>query len=227
MSHTLFILTAWSFLLVTTLDSNARADADDTFVLVTTVYDCVARERPFSIVTRTAPNGLTIFIPEPFVSRTLLLERVEAASGERYEKEGVTAWLKGDDAIFTIDTVSVTACDPNPEESLWEAAKLDGVDFRAIGHEPGWVLEIRERSRLTVHYYNNGDNTVVDVTAADIATDQDRRASIFYARSETGDIRVTLSGKTCIDNSSGKAFGTSVLIELDKVRLQGCGKALY
>jgi hypothetical protein len=65
------------------------------------------------------------------------------------------------------------------------------------------------------------------VTVSDIETDEARRASIFYARSETGDIRVTLSGKTCIDSSSGKAFETSVLIELDNIRLQGCGKALY
>lgn len=108
----------------------------------------------------------------------------------------------------------------------WEAAKLDGVDFHAVGHAPGWVLEIRERSRLTIHY-NNGDDVVVDVYATDIATDENRRALIFYARSETGDIRVTLSGKTCIDSSSGKAFGTSVLIELDSARLQGCGKALH
>lgn len=226
MSHTLFILTTLSFLFVTIVDSKARADANDSFVLETNVYDCVARERPFSIVTRTAPDGLTIFVPEPFVSRTLLLERVEAASGERYEKEGITAWLKGDDAIFVIDTVRVTACDPNPEQSLWEAAKLDGVEFRAVGHEPEWVLEIRERSRLTIHY-NHGDVAVVDVTATDIETAEDRRASIFFARSETGDIRVTLSGKTCIDSSSGKPFATSVLIELDNARLEGCGKVLH
>jgi membrane-bound inhibitor of C-type lysozyme len=124
LSHTWFILTALSFLFVTIVDSGARAGANDTFVTETTVYDCVARERPFSIVTRTAPDGLTIFIPEPFVSRTLLLDKVEAASGVRYEKEGITAWLKGDGATFIIDTVSVPLV--TNRDGFWKFVNVGG-----------------------------------------------------------------------------------------------------
>jgi uncharacterized membrane protein len=199
--------------------------ADDSFEPVTAVYDCVARERPFAVVTQSATSGLTIFIPEPFVPRTLLLKRVEAASGEKYEDEGVTAWTKGDDVIFIIDTVRVTECDLNHRESVWEAAKLGGVDFRAVGNEPGWVLEIREAKLLTFRY-DYGQSEVESI-ATDIATDRDGKKSVFSASTDAGDLRVSLTGKVCTDTMSDEVFQTTVMIEFAGVSYAGCGRALH
>ncbi len=203
----------------------APAAEDGVSEPVTAVYDCVARERPFSLVTQSTPSALTLIIPEPFVPRTLQLQRVEAASGERYEDGDTLAWLKGDEARFIVDTVRITECDLNRQESIWEAAKLDGVDFRAVGHEPGWVLEIRGRSKLTFWYDN--DEPVIEAVATDIATSQDTTQSVFSATGDSGNLRVTLLGKVCTDTESGEPYRTSVLVELDDVELAGCGRALH
>jgi membrane-bound inhibitor of C-type lysozyme len=203
----------------------APSAADGTSESVTAVYDCVARERPFSLVTQSTPSALTLIIPEPFVPRTLQLQRVEAASGERYEDDDILAWLKGDEARFIVDTVRITECDLNRQESIWQAAKLDGVDFRAVGNEPGWVLEIRERNKLTFRY--DSDPSAIEAIATDIAKSQDTRQSVFSATSDAGNLRITLSGKVCRDTEDGEPYRTSVLIELDDVNLVGCGRALH
>ena len=223
MLRSLALFTATALLLTACAQNKPSTIASGTFEPSTSVYDCVARERPFSIVTQTAPSGLTIFIPEPFVPRTLLLNRVEAASGERYESEGVTAWTKGDDAVFIVDTVSITKCDLNRQAISWEAAKLDGVDFRAIGNTPTWVLEIRDREALTLRY----DDAVVEVIVATVTRNQDDKTAVFAATSASGDLRVTLSGKVCTDSASGDVYRTSVLIEHDGANYSGCGRALH
>ncbi len=203
----------------------SKDDPEDSFVPVTAVYDCVARERPFSIVTQTAPSALHIFIPEPFVPRTVLLQRVEAASGEKYEGESITAWTKGDEARFIVDTVQVRECDLNRQESIWEAAKLDGVDFRATGNEPGWVLEISERSKLRFRYdYGQSE---IEAIADDIVPDPDSRETVFSATTSSGELRIVLSGKICTDTMSDEVFRTSVRVEYMGASYSGCGRALH
>jgi membrane-bound inhibitor of C-type lysozyme len=192
------------------------------FEPMTTVYDCVARERPFSIVTQTAPGGLKIFIPEPFVPRNLVLNRVTAASGERYENEAVTAWTKGDEAMFLIDNVRVTDCDLNREEGLWQAAKLAGVDFRAVGTEQNWVLEIRQREKLRLRY----DDSVIEATATNITSNQNTITTTIEASSASGDLRVTLYGEACTDATNTVVYETSVFIEYGGASHTGCGRAL-
>lgn len=39
-------------------------------------------------------------------------------------------------------------CKNNRAEAIWEDAKLRGVDFRAVGNEPGWHLELTAGERL-------------------------------------------------------------------------------
>jgi membrane-bound inhibitor of C-type lysozyme len=222
------LLTAFSFfalLLSACAQTTSIEVPADSFTPVTSVYDCIARERPFSIVTQTAPSALHVFIPEPFVPRTVLLQRVESASGEKYEGESVTAWTKGDDAVFIVDTVQVRECELNRQESIWEAAKLDGVDFRAIGNEPGWVLEISERSKLRFRYdYGQSE---IEAIADDIVPDPDSRETVFSATTSSGELRIVLSGKVCTDTMSDEVFRTSVLVEYMDASYSGCGRALH
>jgi uncharacterized membrane protein len=197
----------------------------DSFKAVTAVYDCVARERPFSIVTQTAESGLHIWIPEPFVARYVLLERVEATSGERYEHDGITARSKGDDAMFEIDEIRVTECELNRRESIWEAAKLSGVDFRAVGNEPGWVLEISERTKLLFRY--DYDASVIEATASDINPDPETRETVFMANTASGQLVITLKGQICSDTMSDESYETTVSIVLGDRGFLGCGRALH
>jgi uncharacterized membrane protein len=197
----------------------------DSFKPVTAVYDCVARERPFSIVTQTAEGGLHIWVPEPFAARYVLLERVEVASGERYEHAGITARSKGEAAMFEIDDIRVTECELNRRESIWEAAKLNGVDFRAVGNEPGWVLEISERTKLLFRY--DYDASLIEAIASDINPDPEARETVFTAGTASGLLVITLRGQICSDTMIDESYETAVSIELGDRSFLGCGRALH
>ncbi|HEY6362032.1 MAG TPA: MliC family protein [Vicinamibacterales bacterium] len=71
--------------------------------------------------------------------RNVTLPHVVAASGARYSDGVSTFWNKGNEAMLELDGRS-RSCrivrDP------WQEARDRGVDFRAVGQEPGWHLEI-------------------------------------------------------------------------------------
>lgn len=198
--------------------------ANKTFVPVTSAYDCVARERPFTIITQTTETGLTLFIPEPFVPRTMHLPRVESASGEQYESEGITAWTKGKEAMFLIDTVGVSECSYDAEAVLWETAKLGGADFRGFGKDPDWTLEIREREQLEISI---GEAPPLTAVALDIVTNEASLETVFQSEYEGTSLIVTLSGEACSVASDSTWYATTVLITYGESTYSGCGKALH
>ena len=51
-------------------------------------------------------------------------------------------WSKGDEAMLEVGKKRHVHCKNNRAEAIWEDAKLRGVDFRAVGNEPGWHLEL-------------------------------------------------------------------------------------
>lgn len=61
--------------------------------------------------------------------------------------------------LLRLAFVSVQA-DNNPREreqkiakrDVWHAAKLRGVSFRAIGQEPGWLLEISNGEKIYLYW---------------------------------------------------------------------------
>lgn len=212
-------------LLLSVGDPVDAAETDDSFEPVTAVFRCVVRERSFLVATQTTPSGLYVFIPQPFEPRTVHLGQVESASGARYEGEGISAGTKAGTAMFVFDGVRVAGCRLDRKASVWEAAKLDGADFRAIGNEPGWVLEIRERNKLVFDY--DYDRNHVEAFANNISTDQSTRQTMFVADSESGVLRVTLTGEVCLDSVSGEAYETTVLVEYLGVSYPGCGRPLH
>ena len=78
----------------------------------TTVYACEgASGETFSITTRTGPGELAVWLPERFGSRYLVLGQARAASGAKYEGDGVVVWTKGaTEALVEIDGVTFTGC---------------------------------------------------------------------------------------------------------------------
>ena len=54
--------------------------------------------------------------------------------------------------MLEVDGETIRGCTEDRYESIWEDAKLSGVDFRAVGNEPGWVLEIRDSESIRFEY---------------------------------------------------------------------------
>jgi len=132
-------------------------------------------------------------------------------------------------AVLIILSVSVQAGgEPESEEEIvardvWHAAKLRGVAFRAIGQEPGWLLEMTTSEKILL--VTDTGQTRSEYPYVEPEVFQNLRKSIFRVRQ--GELKVTIEGIKCTDSMSGEGFEVSVLIEFNGKQLKGCGRALY
>ncbi len=118
--------------------------------------------------------------------------------------------------------------EPESEEELaarnvWHAAKLRGVAFRAIGQEPGWLLEMSTGDKILL--VTDYGQTRTEYPYVEPEVFQDQRKSVFTVRQN--EFSVTIEGIKCMDSMSGEQFEVSVTIELNGKQLKGCGRALY
>lgn len=169
------------------LENEAAPEPED-FQADTAVYRCTAADGEVTLVTRTKPGGLHVFLPpgltEPYLD-----------------------------------------CTHDHRASIWEHAKLSGVSFRALGNEPGWVLEIREGDRMDLSY--NYGQELLSVPIDDLSSDSASRTSVFTGSNGTESLTVRLTGETCGDTMSDEVFPTRVEVEFADRRLTGCGRPLH
>ena len=108
------------------------------------------------------------------------------------------------------------------KRNIWHDAKLRGVAFRAIGQEPGWVLEITDGEQiLLVTDYGRNRHAYPYVEPRQ---DEAARVTVFQVNQNTS---VLVEGKPCTDSMSGDVFETTVTITHGSRMLRGCGRALY
>jgi uncharacterized membrane protein len=108
-------------------------------------------------------------------------------------------------------------------DNVWHQAKLRGVAFRAIGQEPGWLLEIKNGTEiLLVTDYGQNRNSYPYVEPV---VYQDERRTQYVL--ESYGVTVEIRGRRCTDVMSGEEFEVSVSIIMTDRRLEGCGRALF
>ena len=152
------------------------------------------------------------------------LERVRTASGAKYEAEGLSFWNKGGEAVLDRGSVA-TDCKVNRQASMWEDAKLRGADFRGLGNEPGWHVELfsGQPSLLVTDY---GQSRFY-FEASDPQPLENTEGSVFTGVSQGTEIRVTLTPGPCQDSMADLEYETRVEVEVGGQALQGCGRALH
>ena len=155
---------------------------------------------------------------------TVNLPRRPSASGVKYEGVEYLFWSKGDEALLETPGKKHLNCKNNRAKAIWEAAKLDGADFRAIGNEPGWTLLLSadllvlDADYGTNHYEFKTPEPDVDVEA---------RLTRYQVPGNGQDFLLELTGQPCYDTMSGEAFPTRVRIQLNGKWLHGCGRPLH
>ncbi len=161
-----------------------------------------------------------MFLPET----TAALPRVPAGSGARYSEGGINYWSQGEEALLEYGGAEHLTCANNRRRAVWEHAKLNGADFRAVGNEPGWHLEIYPRRTVLVTDY--GERRYEFETAEPVVSHEERRT--IYETSDRGlHIMVVLEGRECRDTMSDEVFETTVAVKLDDATYRGCGRALH
>ncbi|MFO0204024.1 MAG: hypothetical protein ACK528_12945 [Alphaproteobacteria bacterium] len=104
-----------------------------------------------------------------------------------------------------------------------EGARAAGVDFRGVGQEPGWIVDIyqRDRIRLLLDY----GETLIDFPLP--APTYPVEGSTHYATQANGRaLSVTSRRFPCQDVMSGENYPSTVEIVIDERRLNGCGRSV-
>jgi uncharacterized membrane protein len=108
------------------------------------------------------------------------------------------------------------------KSNVWHKAKLRGVAFRAIGQEPGWLLEIKNGEEILVVTNYGQDRRVLRYVNPQV--DKAARKTVFEIDANSN---VLIEGKPCSDSMSGETFDTTVTLILGEQVFKGCGRALF
>ena len=191
----------------------------------TFVFTCGDRDETFAFTVRTGPEKVSLWLPGRFGRPYLVLKQTRAASGSRYAGDDIVVWTKGDNALLDVNGEQWSNCALDRRRSIWEHAKLEGVDFRAVGNEPGWHLEIRRAASLAF-VYDYGQQRVT-TPAPEPEIDIGARRTVYRASTTANELAVTLEGKPCADTMSDETYETTVTVVLDGQTYRECGRSLH
>lgn len=183
----------------------------------TYVFKC---EDNFGFTARTDKDTAWLFLRR----ETLKLPKIPAASGVKYGDGENIFWIKDNEATFSRGERTHKDCKNNQRKAIWEHAKLNGVDFRAVGNEPGWVLEISNKTEIlfiTDYGQSRYNFASTEVTSAT------QGLTTIYEGKNNNQIEVTIYSTRCGDSMSGEMFPVTVKVRLNKKVHSGCGRALH
>jgi len=154
---------------------------------------------------------------------TLKLTPARSASGARYVSGPFLYWSKGDKALLQLASGSLKQCRVVPQEKAWQAARIRGVDFRALGQEPGWILEITNDRQLKYVGQYGGDSLSAPLPEPEKSGAGGRR---YRLNTSSRNLTIDIEQTPCKDAMSGFSFPATVTVTIDGERYSGCGKAL-
>ena len=120
-------------------------------------------------------------------------------------------------------TAVPTPVDESAINDVWHQAKLRGVAFRAVGQEPGWLLEISNGEGILL--VTDYGSTRASMPYIEPVVHQEERRTQFVL--EAYNTVVEIRGERCTDTMSGEEFEVTVTIKQSDRELQGCGRALF
>lgn len=157
-----------------------------------------------------------------FHDGTRRLDQTVSASGARYADSVVVFWTKGGTATLERQGTPPVQCEERRADSLREDARARGVVYRALGNEPGWVLEVGPGNRL--NWTTNFGQDRFDFEQSQSATAPDG-ATIYTAQQGDVSIRVSIKAERCVDDGEVE-FDHVVTVESGGQTLRGCGTRL-
>ena len=105
----------------------------------------------------------------------------------------------------------------------WDAARAAGVDFRAVGQEPGWIVDIYTADRI-VALIDYGQTRIEFPRGAPSAPAEG--ATRFEAQTQGHTLSITYRRFPCEDAMSGQAYPSTVEVVIDGRTLNSCGRSV-
>ena len=103
-------------------------------------------------------------------------------------------------------------------------AAKSGIDFKATGNEPAWILEIDFGKEIHFRTFQ-GDSARTPVPRP--IREEPSGVVVYEATTEATKLRVSLQSKACTDASSGALADYTVAIQLNGKPYTGCGSYLF
>jgi putative lipoprotein len=126
-----------------------------------------------------------------------------------------------------LSAASAGAAEQNITEVI-ESARTSGANFVALGNQPDWHLAVYNRDYKVTFVTDAGAASYhFPATSPVLLRDLKPKATIYNIVSDTNAMRVVVLEKFCQDTKTGKAFGTTVEVDLDGREYYGCGEAIY
>ncbi len=194
--------------------SAADFHPDERPLAKTMVYDC----NGYDFIARLGPGEMAVWLPDRYV----VLSQVRSDSGTKYQESDIEFWSKGEEALLTVGSEQHLNCVLVPHRVPWEDARRRGVEFRAVGNEPGWSLEIQAGQSLLFV----GDYGMRRVATPDPGVQQQGAIRSYHARTESADLVVEITAGDCADTMSGEPFPSQVVVTLNNEVYHGCGRDL-
>lgn len=229
--YVLFTVMFWMAFLLISCERNSQSRAENQdeeteklqlpdFESVATdqlfVYSC---EDSFQFTAHVTKDSTWLFLQDT----TVKVLPVKSASGARYEGGKYLYWSKDNEAILQKPQGSFMICQSVPQERSWVAAKLRGVDFRALGQEPGWFLELKKNDKI--RYVGNYGADTLTVATPDPQTDENSQ-TIYRTKNGEHILELIIAGTPCTDTMSGFDFPHTTFITVDGKTYSGCGRYL-
>ena len=184
----------------------------------TFIFECSST---FSFIAAIEDDTAWLFLPQ----KTRSLPRVLSANGEKFSDNQYTFWINSDKAMLETATSTHRNCSNNRSKAIWEHAKLNGVDFRAVGNEPGWHLEIRYQDRIL--FVGDYGNFSREFPAPEPLTNKQARRTIYQTAADGKSLMVIIEGRQCRDTMKGELFETTVSVMFERKTYLGCGRPLH
>lgn len=134
------------------------------------------------------------------------------------------------DAPAATTTTAATTAGPTAssgdamaEMPSWDGARAAGVDFRAVGQEPGWMLDIYQRDKIKLIWSYGEHSAEFPLPAPDTTQEG---ATRYAAQANGHTLAVTIRRFPCQDAMSGQAYPSAVSVTIDGAELRGCGKSV-
>jgi putative lipoprotein len=105
----------------------------------------------------------------------------------------------------------------------WTDARAAGVDFRGVGQEPGWMVDIHARDRIVL-LLDYGQR-LLEFPLTEPVYPQEF-ATRYETQSNGSRLHITIRRAPCQDAMSGEAFPATVEIVIDGRTLSGCGRSV-
>ena len=181
----------------------------------THVYECTG----MNFMTRIGPGEMALWLDD----RYLVLSQVRAASGTKYVEGDVTFWSKGHDVMLEVDGQRFSDCKLNRARVPWEDARRRGVSFRAVGNEPGWVVEVRDARNILF----KGDYGATVLLFTDpVMTSEEEGVRQYSAQTAGHKLRLHIDDAFCRDSMADIEYPATVTLEVDGRSYRGCGRDL-